>query len=127
MRLIISSALLSLLFAATALAELPSANATTISQALASGKPTLIDLGARSCPSCKKLAPVLEALAAEYRSKANVLFIDVNEDRDAAKRFRIQMIPTLIFFDAKGKEVKRHIGVMERADIFTELKTAGLK
>ena len=37
------------------------------------------------------------------------------------------MIPTQIFFDAKGKEVKRHMGFMEKADILKELKAAGLK
>lgn len=127
MKFIMTAFALSLFISSVAHAELPSASAPAINQALASGKPTVIDLGARSCTSCKKMAPVLEALATEYRSKANVLFIDVNEDRDAAKKFRIQMIPTQIFYDAKGREVKRHIGVMERTDIIKELKAAGLK
>jgi thioredoxin 1 len=73
------------------------------------------------------MAPVLEALTAEYRGKANVLFIDVHDDQDAAKRFRVQMIPTQIFFDAKGKEVKRHMGFMDKETIVKELKSAGLK
>ena len=59
------------------------------------------------------MAPILEELAGTYRGKANVLFIDVREDSAAAKRFGIQMIPTQIFFDAKGKEVNRHIGFMD--------------
>ncbi len=44
-----------------------------------------------------------------------------------AQDYRVQMIPTQIFFDAKGKEVKRHMGFMEKADILKELKAAGLK
>ncbi|OGU17968.1 MAG: thiol reductase thioredoxin [Geobacteraceae bacterium GWC2_53_11] len=108
-------------------AELPSATATTVNQALSSGKPTVIDLGARSCIPCKKMAPILEGLAGEYRGKARVLFIDVHEDDAAARRFRIQMIPTQIFFNAQGKEVKRHMGFMDKADILKELKNAGLK
>ena len=108
-------------------AELPSAPAAVINQALASGKPTVIDLGARSCIPCKKMAPILESLSSEYRGKAGVLFIDVHEDQAAAKKFRVQMIPTQIFFDAKGKEVKRHVGFMDKTDILKELKAAGLK
>ena len=73
------------------------------------------------------MAPILETLSNEYRGRASVLFIDVNEDQAAALKFRIQMIPTQIFFDAKGKEIKRHIGFMEKGDILKELKAAGLK
>ena len=127
MRRIISAVTLTLFLATIACAELPSASASAISQALASGKPTLIDLGARSCIPCKKMAPILEELSNTYRGKAQVLFIDVWEDEDAAKKFRIQMIPTQIFFDAKGKEVKRHVGGMERDEIIKELKAAGLQ
>lgn len=116
-----------LLAAATAHAELPSASALIVNQTLVSGKPTLIDLGARTCIPCKKMAPILEGLSTEYKGKANVLFIDVHEDSAAADRFKVRMIPTQVFFDAKGKEIKRHIGFMDKADIVKELKSAGLK
>jgi thioredoxin 1 len=126
MRTIITAVLL-LSSVCLAHAELPSASALAINQALSSDTPTVIDLGARTCIPCKKMAPILESLSREYRGKAVVLFIDVHEDQDAAKRFRVQMIPTQIFFDAKGKEVKRHMGFMDKADILKELKSAGLK
>lgn len=127
MKSIISAAVLTLFLATVAFAELPSASATAISQALASGKPTIIDLGARSCIPCKKMAPILEALAVEYQGKASILFIDVHADQAAAKKFRVQMIPTQIFFDASGKEVKRHVGFMDKGAILKELQAAGLK
>ena len=119
--------ILALTAAGTAYAELPSAKEVTVKQALFSGKPTVIDLGARSCIPCKKMAPILEALAGEYRSKATVLFIDVHEDQAAARKFGVQMIPTQIFFDAKGKEVTRHMGFMDKADILKSLKKAGMQ
>ena len=125
MRVYLTAAIL--LIAATALAELPSASDAVVRQALSSGKPTVIDLGARTCIPCKKMAPILEGLATEYRGKASVLFIDVHADNAAAERFKVQMIPTQIFFDAKGHEMKRHVGAMEKADIIKELKTAGLR
>ena len=118
---------ITLMLAGAACAELPSATDAVVRQALASGKPAVIDLGARHCIPCKKMAPILESMSNEYRGKANVLFIDVHEDEAAAKRFRVQMIPTQIFFDAKGREVKRHIGFMDKPDILKELKAAGLK
>ena len=110
-----------------ACAELPSASDAEATKALASGWPTVIDLGARTCIPCKQMAPILEELAVTYRGKANVLFIDVREDNAAAKRFAIQMIPTQIFFDAKGIEISRHIGFMDRPDIVKGLQAVGLK
>ena len=116
-----------LMLAGAAHAELPSATDAVVNKALASGRPVIIDLGARRCIPCKKMAPILESLSNEYRGRASVLFIDVNEDQAAALKFRIQMIPTQVFFNAQGKEIKRHIGFMEKADILKELKAAGLK
>ena len=127
MKKLLSACAVTLLLTGIAQAELPSASDTAISKALASGKPTVIDLGARTCIPCKQMAPILESLSSEYRGKASVLFIDVHENQAAADRFRIQMIPTQIFFDARGKEIKRHIGAMEKAEIVRDLKAAGLK
>lgn len=119
--------LLLLVSAALAHAELPSASAAMVHQALTSGKPVILDFGARQCISCQKMAPVLEELSVTYRGRASVLFVDVRQDRAAAGTFGIQMIPTQIFFDARGKEVKRHVGYMERVQLVDGLQAAGLQ
>ncbi|MDD5285232.1 MAG: thioredoxin family protein [Desulfuromonadaceae bacterium] len=111
----------------TAWAELPSANDAAIRAALTSGKPTVADFGARTCIPCKKMAPILEELNRELKGRANILFTDVWKENKLGGQYRIQMIPTQIFFDAKGKEVKRHIGFIDKTDILKELKAAGLK
>jgi thioredoxin 1 len=108
-------------------AELPSAPKAAVTQALSSGKPAVIDLGARSCRPCKKMAPILESLSAEYRGRAAVMFIDVRDDEEAAEKFKVQMIPTQIFFDARGREVKRHMGFMSKPDIVKELQALGVR
>ncbi len=116
-----------MLMANSAHAELPSTGDAVVRQALASGKPTVVDLGARTCVQCKKMAPILETLSKEYQGRANVLFIDVRTDQVAAQNMRVQMIPTQIFFNTQGKEVHRHTGFMDKADIVKGLKAAGLK
>ena len=127
MKKFLTAVAISLTLAGAARAELPSASDALIKQSLSSGKPTVIDLGARTCIPCKQMAPILESLSGEYRNKASVLFIDVHENQAAADKFRIQMIPTQVFFNAQGKEVKRHVGFMEKGEIVKELKAAGLK
>lgn len=116
-----------LMIATAAHAELPSSSHAVIRAALTSGKPTVADFGARTCIPCKKMAPLLEELNLELQGRANVLFTDVWAAQSLAKQYRVQMIPTQIFFDTSGKEIKRHMGFLSKDDILKELKAAGLK
>ena len=127
MKRFLTAFVVTMTLAGAAQAELPSATDASVGRSLSSGMPTVIDLGARTCIPCKKMAPILESLSSEYRGKASVLFIDVHENQAAAEKFRIQMIPTQVFFNAQGKEVKRHVGFLEKAEIVKELRAAGLK
>lgn len=85
------------------------------------GMVTMVDLGAKTCIPCKMMAPILVELEREYRGRAAVVFIDVREDYDAAKRFGIRAIPTQIFYDRTGREVSRHEGFMDKQAISARL------
>lgn len=115
------------IFAGVALAELPAATAQEIDQALSSGRPTLVNFGLRTCSVCKKMAPYLESVAGEYRGRANILFVDVRADQAVARKFRVQMLPTQIFSDAKGQEVQRHSGYLDKEGMIKGLQAAGVK
>jgi len=91
------------------------------------GMVTMVDLGAKTCIPCKMMAPILAKLEKEYKGKAAIVFIDVREDPAAAKRFAIRAIPTQIFFDKKGQEVRRHEGFMSEKDIIKQLSEMGVK
>lgn len=123
----VSVAILLLLPVFSPAAELPSATEAAVGAALSSGRPSVVDFGARSCIPCKQMAPILEELNRELRGKANVLFNDVWRDKKLATAYRIQMIPTQVFFNARGIEVKRHMGYMDKTDIVRELKALGMK
>lgn len=90
------------------------------------GLPKLVDFGANKCISCKKMAPILDALAKDFTGQLNVEFVDVWRKREAGKPFKIQLIPTQIFFDAAGKELFRHEGFYSRADILAKWKELGV-
>jgi thioredoxin 1 len=91
------------------------------------GMVTLIDLGAKKCIPCKMMAPILQKLEKAYDGKARIIFIDVWENRDQAKRFGIEGIPTQIFFDKEGKEVYRHGGFMAEEAIHKQLAAMGVE
>ncbi len=98
-----------------------------VPQAPVPGKVTMVDIGAKKCIPCKMMAPIMEELEKEYRDKAAIVFIDVWENPGAGEPFGIQLIPTQIFYDAKGKEMFRHEGFMEKAAIVAELEKLGVK
>lgn len=91
------------------------------------GKVTLVDLGARTCIPCKMMVPILEELEKEYTDRAAILFIDILENPEAGRKYGIQLIPTLIFYDAGGKEVFRHEGFMDKAAIVARLAKLGVR
>jgi thioredoxin 1 len=95
-------------------------------KAIASGKPVLVDFGANSCVPCRQLRPILKEINKEYSEKASVLVIDVYKYQGLAGQYKIQLIPTLVFFDSKGKEVFRHVGVLEKEKIVAKLKEIGM-
>jgi thioredoxin 1 len=95
-------------------------------KALKSGKPVLVEFGANSCLPCRQLRPVFKEIDKEQSGKADILVIDVYKYQDLAREYKIQLIPTLVFFDAKGKEVFRHVGVLEKEKIVAKLKEVGM-
>ena len=88
--------------------------------------PKLLDLGAGKCIPCKMMAPILEEMKKEYAGRLEVEFIDVWKNPDAGKQYKIEVIPTQIFYDATGKELFRHIGFYAKTDILAKWKELGV-
>jgi thioredoxin 1 len=89
--------------------------------------PRLVDLGADKCIPCKMMAPVLAELKTNYAGGLEVEFIDVWKNPDAAKTYKIKLIPTQIFFDAAAKERFRHEGFFSKEDILAKWKELGVE
>jgi len=89
--------------------------------------PILTDLGRGTCKACKMMLPILQELQKEYEGKAVIKIIDIRYDPKPAREYNIRLIPTQIFFDAKGKEIYRHEGFMDKASIEQKLEEIGVK
>ncbi len=88
--------------------------------------PKLVDVGARKCTPCKLMQPILEELREEYRGIFDVVFIDVWQEPEAARQYRVRLIPTQIFFDASGRELYRHEGFFSKEGILAKWKELGI-
>jgi len=98
-----------------------------LKKALAGGKPVLVDFGANSCLPCRQMRPVLKEVRIEYSEKAKILVIDVYKNQNLAREHKVLMLPTLVFFDSKGKEAFRHVGILEKEKIVAKLKEIGME
>jgi len=85
------------------------------------GKVTLMELGSDWCLPCKMMRPILDELQKKYPKDLKVVIVDVQKDKQAAIKYQVKVIPTQIFFDREGKEVKRHVGFMPEKEILNVL------
>jgi thioredoxin 1 len=89
--------------------------------------PKLIDFGANRCIPCKKMAPILQDLTEEYQGRVIIKVIEVYQEKELTRINGIRAIPTQIFFDAKNREVYRHVGFMSKEEIIKIFGKMGVK
>jgi thioredoxin 1 len=70
-------------------------------------QPVMVDFWAEWCRPCHMLAPTVAEIATAYSGKLKVVKVNVDENLNAAGRFNIRGIPTLLIF--KGGEVADQI------------------
>lgn len=101
---------------------------TTVTPA---AKPFIVfyELGSVKCIPCRQMQPVMKSIEEKYGEQIKVIFYDVwkEDQKHHAEEFGIRLIPTQVFVDEKGKEIKRHEGFFPEKDIDAFLQSKGLK
>lgn len=84
-------------------------------------KPVLVDFFATWCGPCRMQSPILDKVKSTVGDEADVLKIDVDQNKALAAKYTIKSVPTLIIFK-NGEPVWRASGLHRADDLVSKLR-----
>jgi thioredoxin-like negative regulator of GroEL len=74
---------------------------------VAAGKPVLVEFFGPNCTICRRLEPMLAAVAAETAGALDIVRVDASADPGLADRLAIRSVPTLVLYQAGDLRARR--------------------
>jgi thioredoxin 1 len=84
-------------------------------------KMVLVDFWAAWCGPCRQLAPALEDASNDLQDKIVVFKINVDENPEAASRYSVRALPSILFFK-NGELVNRQVGVLPKSKLYEKIE-----
>ena len=83
----------------------------------------LIDFWAIWCGPCRMFSDILEEIADEVSKYENVKIakINIEEEKDLSRKFKIRSIPAIIIFK-NGNIEKQFVGIQSKENLIKEIK-----
>ncbi len=83
--------------------------------------PCLVDFWAEWCGPCKKISPVVDEIANEYKDKVKVAKMNIDDGQKTASSYGVMSIPLLMFFK-DGKVLGQVIGAVSKSELKANLE-----
>lgn len=88
---------------------------------LESDLPCLVDFWAEWCGPCRRVGPVVEEIAEEFKGKFKVAKLNIDEGQKVASSFGVMSIPTLMFFK-NGQVLEQVVGAVGKAELKAKIE-----
>ena len=87
-------------------------NATPYEEAIANGKPTLLEFYADWCSTCQGMSGTIEKLEAQYGDRVNLVMLDIDDPQwdELGQQYKVTGIPQYNFLDADENKIESFIG-----------------
>ena len=82
-------------------------------EVLESDIPVIVDFYADWCGPCKMVGPLLEDMSPKYNGKAKICKLNIDDQEDLARKYKVMSVPTLLFIK-DGEAVERLSGALSQ-------------
>ncbi len=87
---------------------------------ISDSRPTVVDFYATWCGPCRRQIPIIDNFKAKMGDEVNVVKVDIDQEKELAKRYRIQSVPTIMIFK-NGEVMWRGSGLQSHSDLMVAL------
>jgi thioredoxin 1 len=87
-----------------------------------SDKLSLIGFWRPGCSSCLNLFPLMSELSKDFKDKINIGVVNIYENQEIAKKYKIPAVPTLIIF-INGEAKEKAVGLRSKEILVNKINS----